>query len=107
MSSGNWTHAICERCWIDGRHLGEAAVGTAVTQPVQTAWEHREVEVCCYCFQPTIMGIYVRGNPAETPGQKAARIAEDRRRRQEAAEAARKDREARPVSIYDPSPGGS
>jgi hypothetical protein len=54
MSSA-WTHACCDPCWHQ-RQLGFPA---RIRQIV--------AEVCCYCGQPTVSGIYVRDNPLETP----------------------------------------
>lgn len=49
-----WTHAICEPCW----HLkcpGREPV--RLTSP--------DVEICCWCGNATVRGIYFREDPAK------------------------------------------
>lgn len=56
-----WTHPMCEACWIDLR-LVPVEGGFQISKP------HRltdpPLENCCRCGRPTIVGIYVREDPA-------------------------------------------
>lgn len=56
----NWNQPQCERCWI-GRHTGP----DGIRAPVRTT--NTQVETCAYCGLITIMGVYVRDNPAAVP----------------------------------------
>lgn len=51
----SWRQAICERCWLR-RRPGRA--------PVRMAWRDAVLEVCSYCGSETIVGVYVRDDPA-------------------------------------------
>ena len=51
-----WEHAICDSCWTE-RNPGR--------EPVRVHFG--DLELCCYCGETTLSGIYVRGDPAETP----------------------------------------
>jgi hypothetical protein len=50
-----WTHAICSDCWQRRKPKGEA--------PIKV--RNAPIEQCCFCGQPTSMGIYVRHDPRE------------------------------------------
>jgi hypothetical protein len=54
----SWQHAICERCWLR-RHPCRTPV-LVPSSPVV-------LEICSYCGGDTIVGIYVRDNPAHVP----------------------------------------
>jgi hypothetical protein len=54
----SWRQAICERCWLR-RHPRRAPV-VVPSSPVV-------LEICSYCGDDTIVGIYVRDNPARVP----------------------------------------
>lgn len=71
-----WTHPQCEACWIDRQGHWEPA-GELDGEPVSIlrsvrrpaliqypADETPPVEQCCFCGSPTIIGIYVRYDPA-------------------------------------------
>jgi hypothetical protein len=60
-----WTHACCEACWFKRQgtfneqgHLIELRHPVRILEP--------ELEVCCFCGQATIFGVYVRAEPMET-----------------------------------------
>ena len=52
---GQWNHAICEECWKK-RKPGE--------EPVRIIG--LVAELCCFCGNPTLDGIYVRQDPKKT-----------------------------------------
>lgn len=78
---GRWSHPQCEACWIereggwvpaelDGEPVG---VLRSVRRPVLIRYPEDEtppIERCCFCGLPTIIGIYVRHDPA-SPDLKA------------------------------------
>ena len=51
-----WTHVICALCWLK-RNPDRQPV-TVVAAPV---------EVCCFCFAKTTIGIHVRQDPGTVP----------------------------------------
>jgi hypothetical protein len=51
----NWTHAICAPCWNKERP----------DRPTPLGNEIGDLEVCCFCGEPTKSGIYVRKDPKE------------------------------------------
>lgn len=55
-----FTHAVCERCWIARNTNADDSirVPTRLTEP--------EARICCYCAHVTIIGVFVRDNPANT-----------------------------------------
>lgn len=64
-----WNHAICERDWINRRATwtplpkgGEAL--ESVPQPVRL--KEPSLELCCFCGEPTIFGVYLRHDPNDT-----------------------------------------
>jgi hypothetical protein len=62
-----WTHPLCEACWIS-ENTYEEVDNPGVTQvrmPVRLIATECALETCCMCGFPTIMGIYVRRDPAE------------------------------------------
>ena len=54
----SWRQAICERCWLRRRP------GLA---PVRVLSSRAVLEVCSYCGGETVVGIYVRDDPARVP----------------------------------------
>lgn len=71
MSKGEWTHAQCEACWIEAQGdwvpdpydaevflLSQVRAPSCIVEP--------GLERCCFCLKPTIMGIFVREDPAKT-----------------------------------------
>jgi len=56
----SWTSPICERCWIDQNSSADG-----IRRP--TRMVDPEVERCAFCGNLTIMGIFVRVNPATVP----------------------------------------
>lgn len=66
--SARWTHASCERCWIDERSdrdpLGNVVSVARPHRVLTPEGETPEVERCCRCGAMTIVGIYQRGDPA-------------------------------------------
>ncbi len=50
----NWTHIICDDCWIKKFPDRE---------PVRL--KTVEALICCFCGNPTISSIYVRHDPKE------------------------------------------
>jgi len=57
-ASVSWRQAICERCWLRRRPC---------QRPVLVPSNPVVLEVCSYCGGDTIVGIYVRDNPALVP----------------------------------------
>lgn len=70
----DWTHAQCEACWINENSTWvPTPTGPdderldSIRQPVRVVAPEGEalpVERCCWCGQPTIVGIFVRRDPA-------------------------------------------
>lgn len=60
----DWNQAICESCWIEA-NATTVDGALQVRSPVLAV--HKQVEICCYCDQPTIWGCYVRVDPATVP----------------------------------------
>lgn len=60
----SWTHPICERCWIERESAGDGDALT-IRRPVKLL--HPTLETCCFCKSYTIVGIYVREDPAGLP----------------------------------------
>jgi hypothetical protein len=82
----NWTHACCEVCWIDLKGLW-VHMAFPDMEPVTTEEARRkgwpddvlvlkviqepirlltfELVPCCFCTQPTFIGVYVRHDPRE------------------------------------------
>lgn len=57
-----WTHAICEACWIARRaHYDKDGVPVHIDRPVLLI--EPDIEQCCFCGSATIVGIYVRHDP--------------------------------------------
>ena len=70
----NWTHSMCEVCWIrdtaDWKTTldGVAEELISVRRPALIQYPADEtppIEQCCFCGAPTIWGCYVRRNPKE------------------------------------------
>jgi len=53
--SDAWRHAICDRCWHD---YGPPREPIRLREP--------EIEICCFCGNPTRSGIYFRYDPSAT-----------------------------------------
>jgi hypothetical protein len=51
-----WTHSICSGCWNKKNPSRE---------PVRM--KGAPIEKCCYCGQPTSMGIFIRESPETVP----------------------------------------
>lgn len=53
-----WNHAICGECWL-------------LKHPDEPRWPAvvvgAEAQTCCYCGRETVLGIFVRDDPAATP----------------------------------------
>ena len=49
-----WTHSMCSECWKKENPDKD---------PVKV--KNAPVEQCCFCGQPTSMGIYVRHDPSK------------------------------------------
>lgn len=64
-----WTHSCCERCWIEreGEWRPAPEVGGDVLVSIRRPVRIREpdLEQCCFCGAPTIIGIYVMHDPKE------------------------------------------
>jgi hypothetical protein len=52
----DWTQPICDDCW-DERHPDRRSHRLV----------HTETEVCCFCGEQTVSGIYLRIDPATVP----------------------------------------
>jgi hypothetical protein len=56
----SWTQPCCERCWVERHHLE----GEPIKLPVRVRSEDPyNTEQCCYCGNPTWVGIFVRVDP--------------------------------------------
>lgn len=69
-----WNQPKCERCWIEheGRWDTDEAEGITYLSSVRIPFRLTDpdgprVEQCAWCGQPTIVGIYVRADPATVP----------------------------------------
>lgn len=57
MGKLTWSQAMCDRCWhdrTDGRRVPHRLIDP-------------DVEVCAWCGELTMSGIYVRANPETVP----------------------------------------
>lgn len=65
----NWNQPVCEQCWITEHAIyaldTRGVVG--VKLPTVVRGNDVEVEQCCRCGSPTIMGVYVRIDPRTVP----------------------------------------
>ena len=57
-----WTHSICDECW---HRRDPERVPVRLTEPI--------VELCCFCGELTVSGIYVRHDPQELDCQHSLR----------------------------------
>lgn len=66
--ASDWTHAQCERCWIKDNTICDTDEMVKVRMPTRVLMDHGPgrypLDVCCYCKELTIGGIYVRHDPA-------------------------------------------
>ena len=63
----SWNQPTCERCWIIKRgRFNPDGLLLAVEEPYRMNSDAR-IERCAWCGQPTIVGIYVRADPAQVP----------------------------------------
>jgi hypothetical protein len=59
-----WTHNICEACWIDTEGTFDALGRlVSVRRPVRAVADGMACEMCCLCAKPTISGIFIRRDP--------------------------------------------
>lgn len=73
--SKNWNQPICEMCWIERNseweeHPDGFDVLVSIRQPVTV--KNSGIETCCYCGDPTVVGIYIRKDPDEVNYPKEA-----------------------------------
>lgn len=55
MSEGHkWQHAICDDCWRKENPQNPDRI------PYRLVDEYRKLEMCCFCGQMTLSGIFVR-----------------------------------------------
>lgn len=59
-----YTQPICERCWINDNTTIEPD-GVTIRRPALIG--HPEIERCCLCGEPTVVGIYTRRDPHTVP----------------------------------------
>ena len=67
MSKPSWTHPQCEQCWIEHNSYYEPARGVVVRVPhrmIDPDPDKAKVEQCAWCGNETVVGIYVREDPA-------------------------------------------
>lgn len=68
MSSkaSRWNHNCCWQCWVEREYDSETG---SLKMPIRiTNGSEVELEdVCCFCNQLNIEGIYTRIDPATTP----------------------------------------
>jgi len=59
-----WNHSCCESCWFarEGTYDDQGRL-VELRQPVRIA--QPSLEVCCFCGQATIFGVFVRAAPME------------------------------------------
>jgi hypothetical protein len=60
----SWNNPVCEACWIDGNSTWDGDKLLDVRVPISVIASEREIEQCALCGSPTIVGIYVRRDPA-------------------------------------------
>lgn len=69
----SWTQPQCERCWIDANGEWDMANDASETWQrlvgvrMPTKATEPPIERCSFCGAPTIVGIYVRADPASVP----------------------------------------
>lgn len=62
----NWTHPKCEACWIaDSATVDGSGYIESIRAPTRVV--DPDLELCCFCGNPTLVGIYVRADRAELP----------------------------------------
>ncbi len=59
-----WTHACCERCWIERNVEIVSDEEFTIKRPVFMT--EREALRCCFCGDMTIVGIFTRADPKKT-----------------------------------------
>lgn len=64
-----WSQPCCERCWIENNtswELGPDGIDQqTIRQPTRIT--DPQLELCCHCGYETIVGIYIRIDPATVP----------------------------------------
>lgn len=63
--SSPWNHAICERCWFKQHPPRNVGDGTIEVRQPASVGVNQNIEICCYCSNLTVLGAYVRQDPAE------------------------------------------
>lgn len=66
----SWTQPICERDWVAQRATWEQLPDGSeklVSVPVPVRVIDANVERCSWCGEATIMGVFVRADPASVP----------------------------------------
>jgi len=59
-------HSICGDCWNTEHPDRQTPVTVVGKRDVETGtWEGQKIERCCRCGEPTIDGIFVRGDESE------------------------------------------
>jgi len=65
----NWSQPICERDWIAKHTVVQDDERVAIKRPVRLT--DPVVELCAFCGELTIFGVYIRVNPLDVPYPKS------------------------------------
>jgi hypothetical protein len=60
----NWDQPQCEQCWIE---RNSSVDGTTMSVRRPHVLLETQIEICAWCGKTTIMGVYVRADPASVP----------------------------------------
>lgn len=63
-----WSHAVCGECWFllaNAENWGIPVVLGVDTFRVPIRVKGSGLEPCCFCTNDTVLGIYVREDPAK------------------------------------------
>ena len=59
-----WTHTCCEHCWFATPGWGNVDHDRV---RIPTRVKESDLRICCMCNAPTVAGIFIRRDPAQTP----------------------------------------
>lgn len=57
-----WTHCMCGDCWLQRNFKWTDDGGVEFRPPVTCKTD--KTEICCFCGNKTVLGIFVRHDPA-------------------------------------------
>lgn len=63
----SWNQPMCERCWINKNTTVHDDGSETIRRPFLMVGEHVTAEQCAWCGNQTIVGMFVREDPATLP----------------------------------------